>query len=528
MKFQTLAAAFLALSLAIAQPACFLSPACAEEPPKLKFNSDIAKQSITEAQVKSAIAEIDRLAQKQIDENNVPGIAISVVFNDKLVFAKGYGVREVGKSDKIDADTVFQLASISKSVGSTVVAAVVGEKIVSWDSKISDIDPAFALSEPWVTANLTIRDLYSHRSGLPAHAGDILEDLGYDRAQILHRLRYQTPASSMRASYAYTNYGLTEAAIATAKAANTTWEQLSEEKLYKPLGMTSTSSRFADFMNRQNKAMGHMLVDGKWVHKHQRTPDPQSPAGGVSSSVNDMAMWMRLQIENGKFEGKQIVEQSAIEETHSPQMKSGQSPINGLPEFYGLGFNTSYDKHGRLILSHSGGFQLGAATNVKIVPCEKLGVCVLTNGFPIGMAEGLASTFTDQALYGKQTQDWMALFKQVFSDPAELGLTVGNLKNPPKIQQSAQKNDAYVGTYNNDFYGVCKVAASGNGLTVTLGPSMTKPLKHYDRDVFTWEMDTENLTGISAITFAVGADGKAQSVLFDSLNGNGQGLFNRK
>ncbi|HNB24257.1 MAG TPA: serine hydrolase domain-containing protein, partial [Candidatus Melainabacteria bacterium] len=201
MKFQTLAAAFLALSLAIAQPACFLSPACAEEPPKLKFNSDIAKQSITEAQVESAIAEIDKLAQKQIDENRVPGIAISVVFNDKLIFAKGYGVREVGKSDKIDADTVFQLASISKSVGSTVVAAAVGEKIVSWDSKISDIDPAFALSEPWVTANLTIRDLYSHRSGLPAHAGDILEDLGYDRAQILHRLRYQTPASSMRACY---------------------------------------------------------------------------------------------------------------------------------------------------------------------------------------------------------------------------------------------------------------------------------------------------------------------------------------
>lgn len=528
MKFPKLSASLLALSLTIAQSGVLPLPASAEGPPNLKFNLDVAKQTITEAQVQSAIAEIDKLAQKQIDTNAVPGMAISVVFNDKLVFAKGYGIREVGKSEKIDADTVFQLASVSKSVGSTVVAAAVGEKIVSWDSKISDLDPAFALSEPWVTSNLTIRDLYSHRSGLPAHAGDILEDLGYDRAQILHRLRYQKPASSMRAAYAYTNFGLTEAAIAAASAAKTTWEQLSEDKLYKPLGMASTSSRFADFWSRQNKAVGHMLVDGKWVHKHQRTPDPQSPAGGVSSSVNDMAKWMRLQIEGGKFEGKQIVDHDAIEETHSPQMKSGHSPITGLPEFYGLGFNVSYDKHGRLVLSHSGGFELGAATNVKMVPAEKLGVCVLTNGFPIGMAEGIAATFTDQALYGKQSQDWMALFKQVFADPAQLGLTVGNLKNPPKSPSPAQKSDAYVGIYENDFYGDCKVSDTGGGLTITLGPSLTKPIKHYDRDTFTWEMDTEDLTGVSAITFTVGPDGKAKSVLFDNLNNNGQGLFIRK
>src|SRR5262245_33281457 len=129
MNFQKLSAALLALSLTIGQSGWLPLPAQAEGPPGLKFNFDLAKQTITEAQVQSAIAEIDKLAQKQIDENKVPGMAISVVFNDKLVFAKGYGVREVGKSDKIDADTVFQLASISKSVGSTVMAAVVGEKI---------------------------------------------------------------------------------------------------------------------------------------------------------------------------------------------------------------------------------------------------------------------------------------------------------------------------------------------------------------------------------------------------------------
>ncbi len=527
MKLRKLSVAVLSVSLTIAQSVCLPVPTDAQELPKITFNPDLAKQTITEAQVQNAIAAIDRLAQKQIDENKVPGMAISIVLNDKLVFAKGYGVRETGKVEKIDPDTVFQLASISKSVGSTVVAAAVGEKIVTWDSKISDLDPAFALSEPWVTSNLTIRDLYSHRSGLPAHAADILEDLGYDQAQILHRLRYQKPASSMRSAYAYTNFGLTEAALATAKAANTTWDKLSEEKLYKPMGMTSTSSRFADFWSRPNKALGHRFVDGKWVHKKQRTPDPQSPAGGVSSSVNDMSKWMRLQIGNGKFDGKQIVDEKALTETHSPQMVSGHSPINGLPEFYGLGMNVSYDKHGRLMLSHSGGFAMGAATNVKMVPSEGLGICVLTNASPIGVAEGMASTFADLALYGKETQDWLSLFKQVFADPATFGETVGSYSKPPKSPFAALKNDAYVGTYENDFYGKLKVVETNSGLQITLGQNLTVPIKHFDRDTFTYEVETEDLSGTSGLIFSVDKNGKAKSVVVENLDGNGQGLFTR-
>jgi CubicO group peptidase (beta-lactamase class C family) len=320
MNLRKFSPALLALSLTIAEAACV--PTLANSSPeeiktvetKFNFKPDFVKATMTDAALQNAISAVDKLAQKQIDEGVVPGMAISIVHNDTVVFVKGYGVRETGKSDKVDADTVFQLASISKAVASTVVAAVVGEKIVSWDSKINDLDPAFALSEPWVTANLTIRDLFAHRSGLPFHSGDVLEDLGYDQAQILHRLRYQKPGSSFRSAYAYTNFGLTEAGLAAAKAANIPWEVLSEEKLYKPLGMNSTSSRFNDFWSRSNKALGHMFIDGKWVHKKQRTPDPQTPAGGVSSSVNDMAKWMRLQIAGGKFEGKQVVDEKALAE----------------------------------------------------------------------------------------------------------------------------------------------------------------------------------------------------------------------
>src|SRR5882762_2079711 len=373
------------------------------------------KPHVTSEQVTRAIQELEKLAQKQIQENALPGLAIAVVFQDKVVYAKGFGVRDVNTKAPVDADTVFQLASVSKPIGSTLVAELVGEGKITWDSKLSVLDPTFAMFDPWVTHEITIRDMYAHRSGLPEHAGDLLEDLGFARGEILYRLRYQHPGSSFRSHYAYTNFGMTEGGIAAAKAYGLDWEKASEEKLYQPLGMTSTSSRYADFMARRNKALGHVLIDGKWVQKFKRDPDAQSPTGGVSSSVNDVAKWIRLQLADGKFDGKQIVGEKPLSETHHPHMLTGFNPFTNMPTFYGLGWNVSYDEQGRLRLNHSGAFDLGAATFVNLVPAEQLGIVVLTNAYPIGVAEALGTTFLDTALYGKPTQDWFAIFRQAFS-----------------------------------------------------------------------------------------------------------------
>src|SRR3984885_11313486 len=386
----------------------------------LPVGAQEVQKRITADQVNQAVSEIQKLAANQIEQDLVPGLAIAVVFQDQVVCAQGFGVRNVQTPETVDADTVFQLASLSKPIGSTLVAELVGEGKISWDSRISDLDPDFAMYDPWVTREITIRDFYSHRSGLPQHTGDLLEDLGFSREEILHRLRYQKPESSFRSHYAYTNFGMTEAGVAAVKAYNLTWENASEQKLYGPLGMNSTSSRYADFVARTNKALGHVLENGKWVQKYKRDPDSESPAGGASSSANDLAKWMRLQLANGKFEGTQLVDETALASTHSPQMLTGYSPLTGLPSFYGLGWNVNYDTEGRLRLGHSGAFALGAATSVLLVPSEHLGIVVLTNAYPIGVAEGLAFSFTDIALYGKATQDWLAIFKKVFSDPATI------------------------------------------------------------------------------------------------------------
>src|SRR5437868_11577964 len=293
---------------------------------------------VTAEQVATAVAELDALAAKQ---NAVPGFAVAVVFQDKAVYAKGFGFRDVNGKAPVNADTVFQLASVSKPIGATVVAAFVGDGKITWDSRLNELDSTFVMFDSWVTHEVTIRDMYVHRSGLPDHAGDLLEDLGFTRAEILRRLRYQHPDSSFRSHYAYTNFGLTAAAIAAVKRYGMEWENASEEKLYKPLGMTSTSSRHSDFVARANKALGHVLVGGKWVQKFQRDPDAQTPAGGVSSSVNDVAKWMRLELANGKFEGKTIVDEKALIEARRPHMLTGYNPFTGVPTFYGLGWNVS-------------------------------------------------------------------------------------------------------------------------------------------------------------------------------------------
>jgi CubicO group peptidase (beta-lactamase class C family) len=371
--------------------------------------------------------------------------------------------------------------------------------------------------------------MYSHRSGLPDHAGDLLEDMGLTRAEILHRLRYQRPDSSFRSHYAYTNYGITEGGVAAAKAYGMEWEAVSKQKLYDPLGMNATSSRYADFMARKNTALGHVQMNGKWVQKSKFNPDTESPAGGASSSVNDMARWMRLQLANGKFAGRQIVDQKALAETHHPHMLTGFNPYTGLPGFYGLGWKVSYDPESRLRLNHSGAFASGAATQVNLVPAEQLGIVVLTNAYPVGIAEAMATTFLETALYGKPTQDWFAFYKQLFSNPAMIGLGRGfDYSKTPKSPTPALENSAYVGRYTNDYFGDISIVEKDGGLAIVQGTKHKAFLmKHWAHDTFTYETEGENAVGTSGITFIIGPDGKANHVVVGNLNVHGEGTFKR-
>ncbi|MCX5524627.1 serine hydrolase [Streptomyces bobili] len=484
---------------------------------------------LTRAKVDAAVDRLDGVVQDAMRRTGVPGVAVGVVHDDEVLYLKGFGARKAGAKGGVGPDTVFQLASVSKPVASTVVAAAVGEKTVGWDDPVVEHSPGFALKDPWVTRHVTLADLFSHRSGLPDHAGDLLEDLGYDRSYILERLRYE-PSAPFRAHYAYTNFGLTEAAVAVAQAAGTNWEDLSADKLYRPLGMDSTSSSFADYEKAGNKAVTHVRQGDTWQAEFVRDADAQSPAGGASSTVRDMAKWLRLQLANGKFEGRQVIDADALDETHLPHMVSEppHAPA-GRSGFYGLGWNVSYDDQGRLKLGHSGGFALGAATNVALLPSEKLGIVVLTNGEPIGVPEAISSTFLDTAQTGGPTVDWLTFLGPIFEQSLHGEESPVDYSKPPASPAPAKANSAYTGTYANDYYGPMTVSAQGDELTMQLGPKKQRfSLRHYDGDTFSYRTMGEMAVGLSGVTFTVGSGGRADKVRVENLDTTGLGTFTRE
>jgi len=496
-------------------------------------DSSASANSIDPAQVTSAVAQLDSVAADVMARSGIPGAAIAVVHQGKIVYAKGFGVRKLGEPDLINANTVFQLASLSKSVGSTVVAAEVGKGVVSWDTRVVKYLPWFALQNPVSTSRVTVGDFYAHRSGLPDHAGDDLEDLGYDRMQVLERLRF-LPVEPLGSHYAYTNFGLTAGAQAVAQAAGTDWESLSDQAIYTPLGMSSTSSRYADFMARGNRASPHIRINGVFQPGPQRQPDPQSPAGGVSSNVVDMANWMIMVLHDGQYQGKQIVSEAALRPALSPQMLTMPPAEEGDPTgYYGYGFNISMpaaSSSGYVQYSHSGAFLMGAGTSFALLPAADTGIIVLTNALPVGAAEAITNTYMDLVKYGHSTRDWLEFFEPKF---AALTNPTGKYAGQPLPDnpEPALPSNAYIGTYTNDYYGDAQVQQQGDHLALVMGPAgNTFALQHWSGNIFVFEPDSEMAApgSRSAVTFTPGPGGTAQSVTIEIYDENGLGTLVRR
>jgi CubicO group peptidase (beta-lactamase class C family) len=474
-----------------AQPASSPTSTRSDAPP-----NEVSGLDIPAGRIDDAIAKVDGLVGDLMKSTGIPGMAVAIVHGGKTVYAKGFGVRDATKGDgqdnKVDADTVFQLASVSKSVGATVVAHEVSGNVVTWDTPVASRLPWFALNDPYVTGHLTIADLFSHRSGLPDHAGDKLEDLGYGRRQSLERLKY-VPLAPFRISYAYTNFGVTAAAEAVAAAAGKPWEELSGEALYQPLGMASTSSRFANYLARPNHAVLHVKVGDKWEPRFQRDPDPQSPAGGVSSSVNDMARWLMMLLGNGTYNGQRVASAEALLPATTAQVVSMPATTpEARSGFYGYGFNVSATSSGRTEYSHSGAFSSGAATNFVVMPSEDVGIIALTNAAPIGVPETLTAEFMDLVQYGRIRENWASLYKQAMG---RMNNPEGSLvdKQPPANPAPARPLSDYAGVYASDYWGPAVVTERDGVLQLTLGPKNRMfTLAHWDGDTFTFQVADEN------------------------------------
>ncbi len=489
---------------------------------------DTSSAVIDRKAVDASFGRLDEIVRAAIDRTGTPGVAVAVVVDDEVVYTKGYGVRNTETNQPVEPDTVFQIASMSKPLSATIMAGAAGRGVFEWDDPIVKHSTRWALNDPWVTEHVTFADLFAHRSGLPGGvAGNDLESVGYDRAVILDRLRY-VPLSPFRSTYSYSNFGMTLAGEVAAEAAGTTWEELEDQVLFEPAGMTSTSMRHADYVAAPNRADLHVEMDGSWRPAFERQPDAQAPAGGASSSVVDLARWVRLVLAHGKLDGTDVIDAGELSTTVTPHILRGPPPdLTAIGSFYGLGWNIDVDETGRVRWNHSGAFSVGASTTVKLLPAAGLGIIVLTNGEPIGVPEAITDSYLQLLQTGDDGIDhlldlWHERFRGIYGEPET------DWSTPPADPVPARPAGQYVGTYANDYVGMVTVAETAGGLELVVGPEARRfPLTHWSGDRWIYVHDPELPEFRATVDFTFSGESEAAAVTISAFNGAGLGTLAR-
>ncbi|MDX6326616.1 MAG: hypothetical protein QOK15_2970 [Nocardioidaceae bacterium] len=488
---------------------------------------------ITDQGVQQALPALPGIIEKYMAATEVPGVAVALIYQGSVLYQQGFGQRQVGREGPNDVsdDTVFQLASVSKSISSTVIASVLSQPDrfpgLSWNDAVHALCPDFTLADPWVGSHVTVADLLAHRSGLPDHAGDLLEDLGYTGAQIIAKLR-EYPLHRFRDNYDYTNYGFTAGAEAIAAATGRSWQELASELVFQRLGMHESSFTFADLQSRGNRAALHRMVDGRWVPDLGADNDGQAPAGGASASVRDVATWLTMLLDQGLHQGVRIIDVAHLQRIWLPgNVMKGLPSIGGRANFYGLGWNVGYEDTGELRLGHSGAFGRGAATAITMFPSKGLAMVALTNGHPVGLPEAIQVEFLDLVRYGESTQkDWLAFFAPYFIPPPTPDQE--KYSEPATGAEPARRLDWYVGTYTNSPYGDLTVSLVDGALSFSLGPDREHfELLHHSGDEFYFTTTGENATGFSGAIFR-DASPQGTSLTIGAWDADGLGTFVRR
>lgn len=446
--------------------------------------------------VEAAVEALPDFVEKALEQTGVPGAAVAVVSNGEVVFEEGFGVRDVTTDEPVDADTVFQIASLSKPLSSSIVAkAITDDAELSWEDPVVEYLPDFALNDPYVTAHAKISDFFSHRTGIPTGGGDDLEDIGFDADYIMAHMN-QIPLASFRDTYQYSNFGLTVGGEAVAASRGQTWAETAHELLFEPLGMTSTTTVHDEYLAADDRAAMHARTgEGVYEQLFDRDADAEAPAGGVASTAGDIAKWMNMVLANGEVDGEEFIDPLVLAKTYSAHSITGGDARNltSRTSHYGFGTNVGATVTGRVSISHSGAFGWGAATNATMIPDLNLGIVVLTNGAPSGVPEAVASEFLDLVQFGEETRPWLEMWPAVFahfSDPA--GDLVG--EEVPADAAAAGAPADYVGTYSSPYFGDFVVTEQGGVLTGAMGPEggYTFELDPWDGDTLSFVPTGEN------------------------------------
>lgn len=464
---------------------------------------------------------IQKLTQA-VERANLPGMAAAVVNRSDILFAKGWGVRRMGDSAPVDADTLFAIASNTKAFTASAIGLLVDEGKLAWDAPVLDYLPDFQLYDAEATRKITVRDLLCHRCGLATWGGDLTwYGSTYSMEEVLRRVRYQPPAYDFRTGYGYCNLMFMTAGLILERVSGQTFGQFMQQRLFTPLGMGRTRTSTVDLDGMENIASPHTPVNGELAPVPYRNTDNNTPAGGILSSVNELSHWLRMQLNDGVWNGTRVLSEPVVQEMRIPHnlvvRPAEARKVNPCIHLsaYGLGWQLA-DYRGHLLVHHGGALD-GMFSMTAFLPEAGIGAAVLTNSDTQLLYLGALYTLLDAALGIEDDMDWTGRY-QAFYDQGEARKAAEFKAADQARARDSQPSHPladYCGMYANPIYGDLHVELSDGVLTLLpqAHPTVSGPLTHWQYDAFTavW---SEPVWGKSLVQFSLNEKGSVYSLRF--------------
>lgn len=481
------------------------------------------------AQAQLSSRQIDSLVKKTLTTFDVPGIAVAIVKDGKVIHSQGYGVRSLNTKEPVTDQTFYGIASNSKAFTCAGLAMLVDEGKLRWDDKVVDLIPDFKMYNPYVTQEFTVRDLLVHRSGLGLGAGDLMiwpDSTTVTKSELIHNLRYLKPVSAFRTKFDYDNLLYVVAGEVLAKVSGMSWEDFIEQKIMRPLGMTESAADYSRLKDPKNSIDPHAPVNGKITVIGKNFTNIANAAGGIWSNVAEMSKWAIMQLNDGKYGDaldKKIFTVAAHREMWTPQtILGGSSPYNTHFNSYGLGWFLS-DVNGYLQASHTGGLG-GIVTQVTLIPELKLGIIVLTNQESGAAFTAITNSIKD-GYFGIKGKDRIqqyranelrnqtegeAVTKKVWAD-----IAATQSKNAIK-----PGSELYVGKYRDNWFGEIEVLKIGADLWFQSikSPKLRGKMSFYKGNTFVVKWNDRSMNADAYAIFSLGKDGIASGIKMEAIS----------
>jgi CubicO group peptidase (beta-lactamase class C family) len=451
------------------------------------------------AQRTDPLRGLDAYIEKARQDWNVAGLGVAIVKGDSVIYAKGFGVKEVGKPDQVDERTRFAIGSNSKSFTVVALGLLQDEGKLNLDDRMMKYLPDFAVSDPYITRELTIRDLVTHRSGF--FRGDaVWMGSGYPRDEILRRTLQQPPSTSFRSTFGYNNIMFLAAGQIVAKVGGTTWDDFVKQRIFAPLGMTTSNTSTND-QTGPDVARPHAMVDGKPVPIDYRNIDNVGPAGSINANVLDMAQYLRFHLRDGRYRGAQLLSKRFQDQMETAQMIAGSGRDTLMPmvlfDTYGLGLWLR-DYYGKLLVSHGGGID-GMLSQMAWLPEADVGVVVLTNTDGQNLQNALPFAILDRFI-DAPARDWSAVLLAQAQQQRRRADSVRATLVAQRVTgtRPSLSLERYAGVYDNPFYGELRIEPEGGGLALKRSAEQWAKLEHWHFDTFGVIWNASRTPGINS------------------------------